>query len=36
MRMVAHPQFISQVKEEFFFVNDEDLTQYCMIYEKAE
>ena len=25
MRMVAHPSYISQVKEEFFFINDEDV-----------
>lgn len=35
MRLVAHPQYVAQVKEEIFFVNEEDLTNYCCIYEKA-
>lgn len=31
MRMVAHPQYIAEVKEEIIFVNDEEVTQYCLI-----
>lgn len=36
LKMLAHPKYIAQIKEEIIIVNDSELTQYCVIHEKSE
>jgi hypothetical protein len=36
MRMVAHPHYISEVKEEIFILQEDHIDNYCLVYEKAE